>query len=102
MKLPTPRSVLLAILIAVVVLVAGLAIAQDQETLRVRASLATGDARFPEYLARLLGAPVTDGDAYVVLTDGPAAFEAMLGAIDRAQRRVSFETYVYSPGGSTR
>jgi cardiolipin synthase len=75
-----------------------LLVAQDQETLRVRTSLAAGDARFPEYLARLLGAPLTSGDAYVVHTDGPAAFAAMLDAIGRARDRVSFETYVYESG----
>jgi cardiolipin synthase len=98
MTLPKPRNVLLGIVVAAVVLVAGLGIAQDQETLRVRTSLAASDAPFPEYLARLLGAPVTDGDSYGVLTDGPAAFDAMVAAIDRAQHRISFETYVYSPG----
>ena len=98
MKLPKARNVLFAFLIGVLVLAAGLVIAQDQETLRVKTSLAASDPRFPEYLARLLGAPVTTGDAYVVLTDGPATFEAMLNAIERAQHRISFETYVYSPG----
>jgi cardiolipin synthase len=98
---PKARNVLAAVLIAALLLVAGLVIAQDQETLRVRTSLAASDARFPEYLARLLGAPVTADDAYVVLTDGPRAFEAMLAAIERAQHRISFETYVYSPGEIT-
>lgn len=98
MKLPKARNLLTGILIGALVLVAGLVIAQDQETLRVKTSLDATDRRFPEYLARLLGAPVTTGDSYVVLTDGPQAFDTMLAAIDRAQHRVSFETYVYSPG----
>src|SRR3990170_4680689 len=81
---------MLALLIA-----GGLVIAQDQETLRVRTSLAASDARFPEYLARLLGHPLTKGDSYVVLTNGDAAFPAMLAAIDGAKHRVSFESYIF-------
>ena len=81
-----------------VVIGGALLVAQDQETLRVRTSLGAGDPRFPEYLARLLGAPLTNRDAYIVHTDGPAAFAAMLDAIERARHRVSFETYVYQSG----
>jgi cardiolipin synthase len=97
-KLPKPRNVLLGFLIGALVVVGALVIAQDQETLRVRTSLAATDGRFPEYLARLLGTPLTMGDAYVVHTDGPATFAAMLGAMERAAHRISFETYVYTPG----
>jgi cardiolipin synthase A/B len=96
--LPKPRHVVLAILTALLLVAGALVIAQDQETLRVRTSLAAGDAQFPEYLARLLGAPLTSGDSYIVLTDGTAAFPAMLDAIGRARYRVSFETYVYNSG----
>jgi len=81
-----------ALLLAGLVIAGALAIAQDQETLRVRTSLAAEDPRFPEYLARLLGAPLTAGDAYIVHTDGTATFPAMLDAIARAQHRISFET----------
>ena len=98
-KLPKPRSLLIGILAAAVVIAGGLLIAQDQETLRVRTPLAAADAQFPEYLARLLGAPLTAGDSYIVHTDGTAAFPAMLDAINRAKHRISFETYVYQSGG---
>src|SRR5688572_14156161 len=95
MKLPKARNLILGIVIGVLVVAAGLLIAQDQETLRVRTSVAADDGRFPQYLARLLGHPLTSGDAYVVLTDGDAAFPAMLAAIDAAKYRVSFEGYIY-------
>ena len=98
MRLPKPRNLLIGIAIAVMVVAGALLIAQDQETLRVRTSLAAADARFPEYLARLLGAPLTSGDAYTVHTDGDQAFPAMLEAIAQARHRISFETYVYNPG----
>jgi cardiolipin synthase len=87
-----------ALLIVALVIAGALVIAQDQETLRVRTSLAAADPRFPEYLARLLGAPLTSGDAYTVHTDGSTALPAMLDAIRRARHRVSFETYVYESG----
>jgi len=98
MHLPKPRNLLIGIAIGVMVVAGALLIAQDQETLRVRTSLAAGDAPFPEYLARLLGAPLTAGDAYTVHTDGDQTFPAMLRAIERARHRISFETYVYNAG----
>jgi len=94
----TPRNLLAGLLLAALAIAGALVIAQDQETLRVRTPLGAADPRFPEYLARLLGAPLTAGDAYVVHTDGPATFAAMLDAIGRARHRVSFETYVYESG----
>jgi cardiolipin synthase len=97
-KLPKPRTALIGVLIGALVVVAALAIAQDQETLQVRTSLASTDPGFPEYLSRLLGTPLTSGDSYIVHTDGPPTFAAMLGAIERATHRISFETYVYNPG----
>ena len=98
MRLPKPRNVLGAILIIAVLLAVGLVIAQDQETLRVRTPLRADDPRFPDYLARLAGRPVTTGDSYVVLHNGDETFPAMLNAIDRARERISFETYIYSEG----
>ena len=98
MHLLKPRKLLIALAVIAIVIAGALLIAQDQETLRVRTPLAASDAAFPEYLARLLGAPLTNGDAYVVHTDGPASFAAMLDAINEAEHRVSFETYVYNSG----
>jgi cardiolipin synthase len=97
-KLPKARNLIIGIVVAVAIIGAGLLVAQDQETLRVRTSVAAADAEFPRYLSRLLGHPLTSGDTYVVLTDGDAAFPAMLGAIDRARHRIVFEGYIYEPG----
>jgi cardiolipin synthase A/B len=97
-RTPKPRNLVFGVLLALAIVGAGLVIAQDQETLRVRTSLAATDPRFPDYLARLLGHPLTTGDRYVVHTNGPDAFPAMLAAIDRATSRVSFETYIYDVG----
>ena len=98
MKLPKARNLILAIVIACVVVGVGLLFAQDQETLRVRTSVAAQDPQFPRYLSRLLGHPLTTGDAYTVLTNGDVAFPAMLEAIERARYRISFEGYIYDAG----
>jgi cardiolipin synthase len=95
---PKVRHLLIAILVVALFIAAGLALAQDQETLRVRTSLAATDAAFPDYLARLVGHRLTAGDRYIVHTNGDHAFPAMLEAVGRAQHRVSFESYIYESG----
>ena len=92
------HRILAGILIVLILVAAGLVIAQDQETLRVRTSIGVDDGRFPDYLARLVGHPLTAGDSYLVHTNGDAAFPAMLAAIDSAKDRVAFESYIYQDG----
>ena len=53
------HRILAGVLIVMIVIAAGLLIAQDQETLRVKSPLDAGDARFPQYLANLLGHRLT-------------------------------------------
>ena len=96
MKLPQPRNLIIGVVIVLIIVGMGLVIAQDQETLRVRTSLATSAEAYPGYLAKLTGHPLTSGDRYTVLTNGDAAFPAMLGAIHEARHRVAFEGYIYS------
>lgn len=96
--LPKTRNLLIGILIGCLVVAAGLAIAQDQETLRVQTSLAASDPTFPAYLGRLLGDPITAGDSYLVYTNGDKAFPAMLAAIADARHRVVLESYIYDVG----
>ncbi|HTM02405.1 MAG TPA: phospholipase D-like domain-containing protein [Vicinamibacterales bacterium] len=92
------HRVLAGVLIVLILVGAGLVIAQDQETLRIRSSVAVQDPRFPDYLARLLGHQLTTGDSYIVHTNGDAAFPAMLAAIGGARQRVEFESYIYQDG----
>ena len=92
------HRILAGILIGAILVGGGLLVAQDQETLRIRTPLAIEDSRFPDYLARLLGHPLTHGDSYVVHTNGNQAFPAMLDAIGRAKERISFESYIYEAG----
>ena len=98
MRWPKPRNIVAAFLIAGGLVAAGLAIAQDQETLRVKTPIAAEDPRFPSYLTRLLGHGLTEGDSVIVHTNGEAAFPAMLAAIGRAEHRISFETYIFDSG----
>jgi cardiolipin synthase len=79
-----------------------LLIAQDQETLRVRSPLGASDPRFGEYVASLVGAALSEGDAYEPLQNGDRIFPAMLDAIRQARRRISFESFIYSDGVTAR
>ena len=92
------HRILAAVLIALLVLAVGLLLAQDQETIQIKSSLAVEDARFPQYLANLLGHRLTSNDSYVVLTNGDQAFPAMLATINRAKQRIELETYIYEKG----
>ena len=73
-------------------------LAQDPKTLHVDSPVAAADARFPDYVASLVAAPVHNGDAYTVLHNGDEAYPAMLTAIDGARTRVNFESYVFNDG----
>jgi cardiolipin synthase A/B len=75
-----------------------LMLAQDQETLRVQSPVAAADERFADYVASLVGAPVEVGDRYTVLRNGDEVFPPMLDAIRNAQRRISFESFIYEDG----
>jgi cardiolipin synthase len=98
MNWPRPKKLFGIIVVLLMIVAAGLVIAQDQETLRVRSPLAAGDPRFSDYLGTLLGDPLTSGDTYIVHTNGDTAFPAMLAAIDGARYRVAFETYIFDSG----
>jgi cardiolipin synthase len=98
LRLRTHHKLVISILVVCGIIAALLAIAQDQETLRVESAYGAEDRRFPAYLAALLGADATGGNQYQVLANGDQIFPSMLGAIADAKRRVSFETYIYDKG----
>ena len=97
MSRPLKPRYLIPLTIATILIV-GLLLAQDQETLHVVSAISAEDERFPAYVAALVGADLTRGNAYDVLTNGDEIFPAMLEAIDGARRRISFETYIYEGG----
>jgi cardiolipin synthase len=92
------RKLVFGILIALGVLVALLALAQDQETLKIESAHAAADPLFPGYTAALLGVNATGGNRYTVLTNGDEIFPPMLAAVTAAQHRISMETYIYNKG----
>jgi len=89
-------SVILLVAAAVAALL--LLLAQDQVTLRTRSAVGAAEPRHANYLAGLIGAQLTHGNRFTVLTNGDQIFPAMLKAIAEARRRISFETYIYTEG----
>ena len=92
------RRAFLILLVAAAVVALGLLFAQDQVTLKLRSAVSAEDQRHPEYVAALVGAELSRGNAFDVLTNGDQIFPSMLGAIDGARRRISFETYIFDTG----
>lgn len=89
------RAVLTTVLAVLAVLALGLSIAQDQHTIQLESRVSMDDPRAFDYLAVLVGTAPTPENTYEVLTNGDQAYPAMLAAIDRAERRISFETFIY-------
>ena len=56
------------------------------------------DPQFMRVMGTLLGPPVAQGNRYRVLLNGEQIFPAMLGAIAKAERTITFETYIYWSG----
>ena len=97
MKLPKPRNLIIGIVIGLIVVGMGLVIAQDQETLRVKTSLAATDPRFPAYLAKLSGHPLTSGRQLHRSHERRRGVSGDAGGDSTgARHRVSFEGYIYN------
>jgi cardiolipin synthase len=92
------RRAFVILLVAAGVVAVLLMFAQDQETLKVRSAVSVEDRRNPPYISALVGAALSRGNRYDVLTNGDQIFPAMLDAINGAKRRISFETYIYDKG----
>lgn len=92
------RRAFVILLIAAAVIALGLVFAQDQVTLQIRSGVSAEDSRHPDYIAALVGTELSRGNAFDVLTNGDHIFPAMLGAIESARRRISFETYIFDTG----
>ena len=92
------RRAFFILFIAAAVFAAILMLAQDQETLEVHSATGAEEPRNAAYIAALVGADLTRGNHYDVLTNGDQIFPAMLDAIRAAKRRISLETYIYDTG----
>jgi cardiolipin synthase len=98
MGMPPVRRAFVILLVAAGVVSVLLMLAQDQETLKVRRAVGAEEPEHSSYIAALVGAGLTRGNRYDVLTNGDQIFPAMLDAIRAAKRRISFETYIYDEG----
>ena len=98
MGLPRLRRITLGIVVGATMVAVLLLVAQDQVTLKLRSASGAAEPGHPHYLAGLLGAQLTHGNRFTVLTNGDEIFPAMLAAIEGASRRISFETYIYEAG----
>lgn len=88
-----------AILAAAAVVVAlMLFLVQDGAVLRIQSAHGADDPEHQAYLASIVGSDLTRGNRYEVLTNGDQIFPAMLEAINASERRLVFETYIYTPG----
>ncbi|CAN5699817.1 phospholipase D-like domain-containing protein [soil metagenome] len=94
---PVRRAFFLLFCAAAIVAV-GLLVAQDQVVLQVRSAVPAEEPDHASYVAALVGAGLSNGNGFDVLTDGDEIFAAMLTAIDGSTRRISFETYIYDTG----
>ena len=92
------HKLILSILIVAGVVASLLAIAQDQETLKIESAYGAASPEFAGYVSALLGTASTGGNQYQVLDNGDEIFPAMLSAIAAAKRRVAFETYIFEKG----
>jgi cardiolipin synthase A/B len=94
------RRAVKILLIAGVVIAILLMFAQDQQTLTIRSGISAEDPRHPSYIAALVGVGLSEGNRYIVHTNGDQIFPAMLNAIRDARRRISFESYIFKSGTS--
>ena len=92
------HKLVLSILIVFGILAAIVALAKDRETLKIESAHGAADPAFPPYVAALIGAQLTSGNAFDVLRNGDQFLPAMLRAIGEARARVDLETYIYENG----
>jgi cardiolipin synthase A/B len=71
---------------------------EKQLRYRIQPAYAVRDAQFVRSMGELLGAPLVDGNRVTQLVNGDEIFPAMLAAIRRARRTITFETFIYWRG----
>ena len=64
----------------------------------IRTDYSVRDAEFIHSMSQLLGAPIVEGNSITELVNGKEIFPAMVEAIRSAQRTITLESYIWSPG----
>ncbi|MCW1925844.1 phospholipase D-like domain-containing protein [Luteolibacter arcticus] len=65
---------------------------------RIAQRYGIADPQFERAMSQLLGPPIIGGNQVVPLQNGRQIFPAMLDAIDKAERTITFETFIYWSG----
>jgi hypothetical protein len=78
------HKLVFSILIVFGILVLLLAVAQDQETLKIESAHSADNPLFPAYVAALLNAQASGGNSYTVVDYGDQIFPSMIAAINGA------------------
>src|SRR5690606_1972169 len=68
----------------------------------IKAPYAVGDDAFVRSMNFLLGPPLVDGNRVTALHNGAQVFPAMLKAIEKAERTICFENFVWWQGHVSR
>ena len=84
--------------LVVVLAVVNLATGEKPVTKHVAHLYSIEDAQFQRTLGVLLGPDILPGNRFDVLVNGDEIFPAMLDAIRRARKTITFETYIYWSG----
>jgi cardiolipin synthase A/B len=92
------RTIARVAVVGLIAVAAVLFLMRGNDRLLVESPLGAEDPHFPDYVATLVGSPLTRGDAYEILQNGNAIFPPMLEAIEQAKRTISFESFIYSTG----
>jgi cardiolipin synthase A/B len=61
-------------------------------------NVTSANPNFPPAMEGVIGSSIETGHAIQTLVNGDEIFPAMLDAIERAERSVNFETYIYWSG----
>jgi len=65
---------------------------------RIAQRYGISDPQFERAMSQLLGPPIVGGNRVNALRNGVEIFPAMLGAIENAERSITFETFIYWSG----
>ena len=80
-------------------LLAGCSVTSEQRIRKpIEAAHTVTDPQFSKSMTRLLGPPLLEGNTVRVLSNGDQIFPAMLEAIHGAERTITIEQYIWSPG----
>ncbi len=84
--------------IALTVVVMNFMTSEKKIDKKIEPLYAVSDPQFLRSMGSLLGPALSDGNRVTCLSNGDEIFKAMLDAIARAQRTITFETHIYWSG----